>query len=142
MDYYDIISLSDAKKYLRLDSGFTDDDDDIKRMISGAFGYCEMVTNHLVFKRKVTYHKFPTEERLIVYDYPIEDNTGKVGTGFTDFGAVDSITLDVGYAKKDDVPPAIIEAAMQIIELWYYGKEGSLLTSNIPDKVNQVLWQY
>lgn len=146
MDYYDIISTSDAKKYLRIDAAFTEDDNDIKRMIRGALGYCEVFTGHLVYERSMTYHR-GNEPRLLVYDHPIKaadisSNGGKVFSGYTDFGGVESVTLDVGYDDEDDVPAAIIEAALQIIEHWYYGKEGGEVASRIPDKANDILWQY
>ena len=69
MAYLDVIPLADAKIYLRVDDTLTQDDNSITRMINGALGYIERVTNILVYDRTKTF--LAVDGEVWVYDYPI-----------------------------------------------------------------------
>ena len=69
MAYTDIITLSDAKLYLRIDDTLTEDDNNITRMIKGAFLFIEEFTNVRFIARDTRY--LFNNGRTFVYDYPI-----------------------------------------------------------------------
>ena len=129
MAYLDIITLADAKVYLRIDDTLTEDDAQITRMINASLSYVERYTNYVLFAKDKDY-------RLIngivsVYDYPINsevtaDLTSENKTLYTNYtlgSSNDLITLNVGYAVITDIPQELIEVAYEIIELMYYEKE-------------------
>ena len=145
MSYTDVISLSEAKNYLRIDDDFTEDDNDLKLMISSALEYIENFTSHLVYDRDKTYYRSAEQKRITVYDYPINSD-------LSDFKVLhfslrhefdsDSVTLNVGYDNPKDVPKAIINAALQIIDNWYYNHEKEPQQSIIPEGAKEILWSY
>jgi len=69
MAYLDVISLADAKLYLRVDDTLTEDDDQITLMIKTALRHIEKVTNVMVYDRDKTFRFIDGSVR--VYDYPI-----------------------------------------------------------------------
>ncbi len=69
MAYIDVISLANAKLYLRVDDTLTEDNAQITNMISVALKYVEDYTQILVFDRDKTYRMINGCVR--VYDYPI-----------------------------------------------------------------------
>jgi len=69
MAYLDVISLAEAKLYLRVDDTLTEDDAQITNMISSALKYVEKNTQILVFSRTKTYRMI--NGFVKVYDFPI-----------------------------------------------------------------------
>ena len=55
MAYTDIITLADAKTYLRIDDTLSDDDAQITRMIKAALSQVEKSTNYIFFPRTKSY---------------------------------------------------------------------------------------
>ncbi len=51
MAYLDIITLADAKIYLRIDDTLTEDDAQITRMIKASLSQIERITNYIFFAR-------------------------------------------------------------------------------------------
>ena len=49
MSYLNIISLEEAKNYLRVDIDLTEDDNQITAMIKSSLGFVEKHTNHILF---------------------------------------------------------------------------------------------
>ena len=133
MAYIDIITLADAKVYLRIDDTLTEDDAQITRMINAALSYVERYTNHVLFAKEKEYRLINGCVR--VYDYPfnsyvdpveadfdeIENKT--LHTNYTYGSSNDLITLNVGYVDVADVQPELVEVAYEIIDIYYYGKE-------------------
>ena len=65
MAYLDVITLADAKSYLRVDDTLTDDDAQISRMIKSALSTIEKRTNVLVYARSKNYlMTFPLIQRV------------------------------------------------------------------------------
>jgi len=145
MSYTDVISLSEAKNYLRIDLDFTEDDDDLQMMIESALEYAENFTNHLVFEREKTYYRSAEQKRITIYDYPVNsDLADRKALHFSlrhEFDE-DKITLSVGYNDPKDVPRAIINASLQMIDNWYYNHEKEANTSVIPEGAKELLWSY
>jgi hypothetical protein len=127
MAYLDIISLIEAKNYLRVDSDLTDDDAQITRMIKAALMYVEKQTNHILVAQDREYRFINDEYR--VYDYPInsevtDDLVSTIKTLYTSYScSEDTFTLNVGYADPLDIPEELKEVAFELIELMYYEKE-------------------
>ena len=129
MAYLDIITLADAKVYLRIDDTLTEDDTQITRMINAALSYVERYTNYVLFAKDKEYRLIDGFVR--VYDYPINSEVTAdlisvnktLYTNYTLGLSNDLITLNVGYSDIADVPQELIEVAYEIIELMYYEKE-------------------
>ncbi len=151
--YENILSLEDAKRYLRLDSDFTEDDSDIEIMIEAAFDFISKHTNYIFSPRDKTYdaviynHGWYGCEPISIYDYPI--NTTDFGdkvplyfSGFIRFTGTEKITLNVGFASKDDdnFPTPLIMCAKQMISVYYYQAEknvdNTLLPPNVMESIN------
>jgi hypothetical protein len=131
MSYLSIISLEDAKLYLRVDDTLTEDDKHIQRMINMAFDYIERWTNLLVYSRQKSYVMIDGCAK--VYDYPINSvvstfvMTVEEYNGYTNYEADDAdqteLKLNVGYQSASDVPRDLVEVAYELIDLYYYGNE-------------------
>lgn len=145
MTYNEILPLEEVKNYLRLDEEFTEDDTAIERMVRSALQFIEKRTNH-IFEQKTGVEYFRNGSRYLdIYDFPLTyagDLTKLSYANKVRFD-VDSITIDtVGYQNREDVPDALIDAALQIIKCFYYEAEKQVNTTLIPDSVNQILSQY
>ena len=51
MAFIDVVTLAEAKQYLRVDDSFTDDDTLITLLINVSGDYLEKFTNHLLYAR-------------------------------------------------------------------------------------------
>jgi hypothetical protein len=69
MAYIDVITLAQAKLYLRVDDTLTEDDTQITNMINSALRYIEVYSGHLMFDRAKTYRMIDGYVRI--YEYPI-----------------------------------------------------------------------
>lgn len=142
MSYSSVLTLSEVKNYLRIDECFTEDDEAIERMVRAALGFIEKRTNHLFFQREKTYYR--GEKYINIFDYPVSytgDLTRLDYAGKTVFDA-DSVTVMVGYESREDVPDALIEAALQMIKVFYFEAEKQVNTTLLPESVHQILNDY
>ena len=149
MAYTDIISLSDAKLYLRIDDTLTEDDNNITRMIKGAFLFIEEFTNVRFIARDVRY--LFNNGRTFVYDYPINsevdvptDVKSKEMTMWSMYTTcTDSVAmqLNVGYVNPTSVPQDLIDVAYELIEISYYGKDTGKTNADLSDYSMAVLYQ-
>jgi len=129
MAYIDVITLAEAKVYLRVDDTLTEDDNQIIRMINSALKYVEDVTNVMMFDRNKSYRLI--DGCVSVYDAPINsevtaDLVVENKTLYTNyqFGTEnDLIELNVGYEKATDIPQELISVSFELIDIFYYGKE-------------------
>jgi hypothetical protein len=113
MAYTDVISLSEAKNYLRIDDTLTEDDNAIIRMINASLRYVEKYTDVLVFARDVDYlvkegllklYQFPINTDLTTLtDYTVERKGIFVNICANNTDTVD-LTLNVGYTDPADIP--------------------------------------
>ena len=71
MSYLNVISLDQAKQYLRIDDELSADDAQIEQMIKGALSTLERRTNILFYARKKKY--IFQDYSVKVYDYPINE---------------------------------------------------------------------
>ena len=150
--YIDVITLAEAKNFLRIDDTLTEDDAQITRMIGSALLYVEMHTNHLVYARSKSYNMIDGELR--VYDFPINtitspteaDMNNEQKTLYKIFGYGNStsvLVLNVGYTAPANVPPGLIDVAFEILDLMYYGsKDGESLEKKLSEMSKQTLQQH
>jgi len=147
-NYTDVISLEQAKLYLRIDDGQTVTDDEITQMINSALSFIEKRTQHIFKTRdKVYYKDCALVQKATVYDYPINNPEGEgfiEGIVYKTNKAIvptvdDMVTLNIGYSDVDDIPSELIDAALQIIKVWFYEAEKQVNTSLIPLSVMQAI---
>ena len=145
MSYISVIPITTAKNHLRIDLDFTRDDDAIERMIESALELVEQNTNHILYARDKTYYKTFENDRIVVFDYPINANDSDATTlhySLRKEYAADEITLNIGYTLPADVPSPLIEVALMIIENWYYEAENEGNKADIPERANNILFNY
>lgn len=139
--YTHIIDVNEAKRYLRLDPDYTEEDLDIEGMIAGALSFIEKKTGHVFRVQDKTYHK-GFFEHIDVYDFPINTVPGgvevKVLPGYSRFEG-ESVTLNIGYISRDSVPYDLIQAALQILKVWYYEAEKNENTTILPMNVLEII---
>lgn len=147
MSYQTILPLEDVKIYLRVDEDFIDADNEIKLMRDASCEFVEKFTNHLLYKREKEYFKNEGEKFLDIFDYPIAseskptDVTNMIYATKTSFVA-DSVVLQVGYNSKNDIPPTLLQLALQLIKFWYYDSEIKGNFSVIPEEIKNALFNY
>ena len=138
MSYLNVITLEEAKNYLRVDDTLTEDDNRISSMIKASLSMIERRTNILVYARSKNY--LFQNYCVKVYDYPI--NTLITPTDATEiemelysiFETNNSenkkLTLNVGYETVSEVPNEIIECALEYVKYLYYDSENNNGKSN------------
>ncbi len=145
MTYNEILPLAEVKNYLRVDDDFTEDDAAIERMVRSALGFIEQRTNH-IFQLRANVEYFRNERQYLdIYDTPLTYSGDLTKLSYSNkvrFDA-DSVTIDsVGYATREDVPDALIDAALQMIKAFYFEAEKQVNTTLVPDSVHQILAAY
>ena len=147
MSYLDVITLAQAKTYLRIDDTQNETDAEITQMIKSALSYLEKKTNHIFYARDISYYL--NKGCIRVYDYPInlkdslllpddlEEENRSLYSIFTTSSS--SLVLNVGYKLTTLVPPELIDAALQMIKVWYYEAEKQANTTLIPESVKEVI---
>jgi hypothetical protein len=150
MAYLDVISLAEAKTYLRVDDTLTDDDTQISRMIKSALSTIEKRTNVLVYARSKNY--LFQDYCVRVYDFPINSLTSptdaevenkSLHTNYEASKTTDvTLVLNVGYVDPLDVPYELIDCALQYVKYLYYEAETDkankgMLPLWLQDMINQ-----
>lgn len=145
MAYIDVVSLAEAKQYLRVDDGFTADDSLITLLIDAAGSYVERHTNHLLFAREKTYKFYDGCVR--VYDYPINSVTSPTDVESEELSlytlyeySSGDLVLNVGYDVAD-VPPMLKIKMMEVIDAMYNGNDNESVT-NFTDDFYQSIAHY
>jgi hypothetical protein len=140
-NYTDVISLEQAKLYLKIDDGQDITDDEIIGMINSALSYIEKRTNHIFKTRdKVYYKDCALVQQVKVYDYPIDNSVTELDITYRPLYAIvptvnDMVTLTIGYEALEDIPVELIDCALQIINFWFYNSETKNALNTIPDFV-------
>jgi len=144
-DYIDVISLDRAKLYLKIDEGQTVTNDEITSMINSSLSFIEKRTNHIFKTRdKVYYRDCSLVQQVKVYDYPIDNSVTELDITYRPTYAIvptvdDMVTLTIGYDTVDDIPNELIDAALQLIKVWFYESEKQVNTSLIPLSVMEAI---
>lgn len=143
MTYLEVLPLAEVKNYLRLEDDFTEDDLAIQRMIKSALQFIEKRTNH-IFQLRTDVNYTSNGNCVTVFDYPIRYSGDDVVLYYSDKVVFHSksIIADVGYLSIDDVPSALIDAALQMIKVWYFEAEKQANTTLLPENVLQIINTY
>ena len=150
MAYQDIITIDQAKAYLRIDDGMSADDMFVGIMINTAFQYIEQFTNVICVAVDKVY-RYDENKEVRVYDFPINTETLPSGVDveyndlyeiyYSDFGSdIESVSLNVGYELATDVPNDLVVVAYEIIDVLYYGKETGKSIDDLSPMAMQILW--
>jgi hypothetical protein len=125
--YLDVISLEEAKVYLRIDDTLTEDDDNIERMIASALSFVEKWTEVFVFDRDLPYLLVDGSKRI--YSYPINAVVSPAEVAIVEktlyiylssgYETIEAV-INVGFTDPADVPQELREVAFQIIDILYY----------------------
>jgi hypothetical protein len=141
--YTDVISLDKAKLYLKIDADQTETDSEITQMINSSLSFIEKRTNHIFKTRdKVYYKDCALVQQVKVYDYPIQEPpTDTIVRPFYSIVPTvdDIVTLTIGYDNLDDIPSELIDAALQLIKVWFYESEKQINTTLIPLSVMEAI---
>lgn len=149
--YTDIISLARARTYLRVDDTMNEDDNEITSMIKASFTFIERYTCHLFGARDLSQLVPPK-----IYKYPINsivdveqedwDNYYQRNLDYYCQENISSrpvlVNFNAGYVNVEDVPEDFIQAALQIIKVWYFEAQSQVNETLIPVSVKQVLDTY
>jgi hypothetical protein len=144
-NYTDVISLEQAKLYLKIDDGQTVTDNEITQMINSALSYVEKRTNHIFKTRdKVYYKDCALVQQVKVYDYPIDNTETELAIVYRPLYAIvptvnDVVTLTIGYTNVEDIPSELIDSALQLINFWFYNSETKNAMNTVPDFVESNL---
>ena len=144
-NYTDVISLERAKLYLKVDASQTETDDEITSMINSSLSFIEKRTNHIFKTRdKVYYKDCALVQQVKVYDYPIDNTETELIIQYRPLYAIvptvnDMVTLTIGYTAVEDIPNELIDAALQLIKVWFYESETQSNTTLIPLSVMQAI---
>lgn len=139
-----VITIDQARLYLRIDDSLdVPQTAELQSFIDASESFISRKTGHILNPVTKTY--IPAPDGFIrVYDYPIDappaNSTEK--DNYLLIESDDTIDLLVGYANPADVPPALINAALQMLKVYYYESETQNNTTLIPESVNQVIWNW
>lgn len=146
--YENIISVAEAKHYLRLDDDFTDDDELIEDLIASVLEYITKQTNY-VFKVQNKTYRQDYDCNTFIYDYPVNTNDFRPNiplyySGYIKFVGADVITASVGFSSKTDegFPMALISCAKQMLSVYYYQAEKNENTTLLPLNVKETIDTY
>jgi hypothetical protein len=140
-NYTDVISLEQAKLYLKIDDGQTVTDDEITGMINSALSFIEKRTNHIFKTRDKVYFKdCALVQQVKVYDYPIDNTETEFEIIYRPLYAIvptvnNTVTLTTGYTSVEDIPSELIDSALQLINFWFYNSETKNAMNSVPDFV-------
>lgn len=136
-----VLNLARVKTYLRIDSDFTADDNEIQSMLDGAMIYFGNETNVRLKQEVKVYNQVSK-----VYDFPIVDPDASGlkprANYYYNADLTDPLTLTVGYLTTDLIPADIQQAILQIVKVWYYEGEKETNETLIPLSVKQVIEKY
>lgn len=142
--YLNVISLAQAKLYLKIDALQTETDAEITSMIKSSLSFIEKRTGHIFLTKNKTYYSCALTDSVIVYDYPIDNSVTLLNIQYRQTNAIvpttnGSVTLTLGYTDTDELPNELIDAALQLIKVWFYESETQSNSTLIPLSVMQAI---
>jgi len=152
VNYTDLVSLAEAKSYLRIDDAITDVDDEITLMINSACNLVESYTQ-VYLKPQTKEYYFNCEGYIRLYSWPI--NTITVPADITAYDeamrqlytvytrksiSLESMTFNVGHSDTENVKPIFQQAILETVKLWFFGSETeTAMKGYIPNSVMAIL---
>lgn len=143
MNALDVITLEDAKDYLRVD--YDDQDAIITRNIKSAVSLIEQYTDVYLYEREITYALLGCS--LEIYDSPLTF-TGTIPTktkaramSVIVYGkSGDTYTANVGYSDVADIPQNLIDACYKMITYLYENRDA--YSVSLPMDVQMLVNQF
>jgi len=150
--YTDIISVERALNYLRQDDTTLPELEtaEVESMIKAAFLFMERYTNHIFMPKEfVLYSLDYCDEWQKAYNHPITA-VNPAGTAsskralYTNYNVLadTDVTYMAGYVEVEDIPDDFIQAALQILKVFYFDADQQTNDTMIPNSVRQILDQY
>lgn len=144
MSYLAVLPLARVKDYLKIDAGQTETDSEIESMIASSLSFIEKRTGHLMFARNVDYFG---QTGVKVYDHPVNSVISTYVpislkySLYTVYNGIQNniLTLNIGYVTPNLIPNELLDAALQIIKVWFYESEKQENTTLIPNSVLQAI---
>jgi hypothetical protein len=141
MSYLSVITLAEAKSYLRIDDDQNETDNEIISMIEACLSFIEKRTNHILFPRDRTYY---ADSIANVYDFPINTiPSTSVQLIYSTYSAITTldrvVVLNIGYTNVANIPEELRQAALQMLKVFYFEAEKKVNTSLIPMSVLMLL---
>lgn len=142
MSATNIVSLTEAKNYLRIDDDLTSDDTYITSLIYAAVNTVERVTNIFAYARDKVYNV--SSGLLRVYDYPInsvvaptdyEMETLDNYANITFDNELETVTLNVGFSDAADYPTDLKIVILELISLMYYDRKDASALSELSKSI-------
>lgn len=147
----DIISLEQAKEWLRVD--FPDDDDKITELIYSAISWIEGYTGLFLYNREFN-HQITYDERcigkvhifgqpnltLVSIDGETEDLPNVYGGQIQIRSDMQNIVYSIGFLGLADVPQPLITAAKKFLTLQY--EETTDGEKEVPSEIRRLIDQY
>lgn len=143
MTALDVISLDEAKEYLRVD--YDDQNNVITRNIKTAVSLIEEYTNIFLYEREKQY-TVTGNCGIEIFDYPIElaDSSLKVKQNVLSLTVFDkqgnSVLATVGYSTIDYIPANLIDACYKLITYLYENRDA--YTATLPVDVQLLVNQF
>lgn len=140
-----VITLDEAKYYLRIEDTLTPEGDaELQSMIEAAERFIERKTGYVFENREKTYN--PVGCYVRIYDTPVTGDLSayetEVKNGYILVHTTEQLAVDVGYVAPDKPPQALLNAAKQMLKVWYYESETQNNTTLIPQAVQEVINNY
>ena len=140
-DYTDLISVTQAGTYLRLDPdvvALPEVQAELTMFINAACKLVEQYSNYRLKPQEIVYYF--DNGQLNVYDFPIKGVVAPTDADaysvtpfdlysvYCDMGSLEAdnlpMILNVGYADTDeDINPLLITAVLESVRVWYYNAE-------------------
>jgi len=143
VDALDVISLADAKEYLRVD--YPDQDGIITRNIKSAVSLIEQYTDVYLYERERAYDLLGCS--LEIYDAPltftgvVPTKTKQQAMSIIVYGkASDTYTANIGYENVADIPQNLIDACYKMITYLYENRDA--YSVNLPADVQMLVNQF
>jgi len=138
-----VISLADAKEYLRVD--YPDQDGVITRNIKSAVALIEKYTGVMLYERERTYALSGCS--LEIYDSPITftgtlpTHIKKMAMSVIVYGkSGETFTANVGYSDPNEIPQNLVDACYKMITYLYENRDAYSVT--LPADVQMLVNQF
>ena len=152
-NYIDLVTVLEAKSYLRIDASNTDSDVELAVMIGSACNLIENYTQVYLRPRDEVYY-FNSEGYIRLYPKPV--NSIELPVTATDYdesikqlyrlysrnnSSLESMTFNLGYDDTADVKPIFKTAILETVKLWFYGSEDEAVLKGgyLPNSVMAIL---
>jgi hypothetical protein len=149
VDYIDLVSLSEAKLFLRVDDDITETDSEITILINSACNLVENYTQHYLKPQTKTF-QFNERGLIRMYAHPVNSIVETSGFSVSNqqlysiysrtISSLDQLEANIGYTDTSQVKDIFKYAVLETVKLWFYGSESeTVIKGYIPSSVMAIL---